>query len=172
MSNIVVITFDNADEAGEARKAIKKMEKQGQISLDDSAVVVKDEDGKIHVKNEVDRGVKVGAGVGGLLGLFIALVTAPFGFPLAALVLGVAGGAGVGALTDLGIQKKFVKQVSEAIKPNTSALFVIVRDSNPAAAVAVLKPFKGDVYHTSLPPEAEETLRRVLSKREGGASTA
>ena len=32
-------------------------------------------------------------------------------------------------------------------------------------AIAALKPYKGEVHHTSLDPEAEETVRRVLKKR-------
>jgi uncharacterized membrane protein len=66
----------------------------------------------------------------------------------------------------LGLQKSFVKEVSEALQPNTSAIFFIVREAEPNAAIAALKPYKGEVIHTSLDPEAEETVRRVLSKRD------
>ena len=144
------------------RDALQQQQKSGNLSLDDSAVVVKDADGKVHVKNELDRGVKIGAVGGGLLGLLISGLF----FPLAGLVVGVLGGMGVGALADMGVQKKFVEEVGAAIQPGNSALFFIVRDANPNAAFAALKPYKGEVYHTSLPTEAEETLRRVLKDRD------
>ena len=46
----------------------------------------------------------------------------------------------------------------------TSALFIIVRDSNPDVAVAALKPYKGKILQTTLSPEDEENLRGVLKK--------
>ena len=162
MSNLIVITFDNAEEAEKVRESIHQQQKRDNIKLDDSAVVVKDEHGKIHVKNEMDRGVKIGAIGGGLLGLLIAGIF----FPFAGIIIGAMGGAAVGALTDMGIQGKFVKEVADSIGPNNSALFLIVRDANPSAALAALRPYQGTVYHSSLDPEDEESLRRALKDRE------
>ncbi len=162
MSNLVVITFDSADEAGQVRDALRSAQKSGGLSLDDSAVVVKDADGKIHVKNEVDRGVKIGAIGGGFLGLLLAGIF----FPFAGIIVGALGGAAVGALADLGISKKFVKQVGDELGPENSALFVIVRDNvNPDMVAAALRPYKGTLYQTSFGTQAEENLRDVLSKR-------
>jgi len=161
MSNWIVITFDNPDEAGKVRDALGKAAGGGYLRLDDSAIVIRDEEGKIHIKNEVDRGVKIGAVGGSILGLlFLGLFA-----PIAGLVVGAAGGALVGSVADLGVDKKFVEDVSDDLKPGTSALFVIVREANPAVAIAALKPYKGTVYHTTLTTEAEESLRQVLSRR-------
>jgi len=147
------------DEASKVREALKKQ--SANISLDDSAVVVRDEEGKVHVKDEIDRGVAVGALGGGALGLLIGGVL----FPVGGLVLGMLGGALVGKMLDAGVDKKFIDQVGEYLEPGTSALFVIVREANPAVARAALEPYKGKVIQTSLPTEAEEELRRALSKR-------
>jgi uncharacterized membrane protein len=159
MSNLVVVTFDNMEEASKVREALK--EQSANISLDDSAVVVRDEEGKVHVKDEVDRGVAVGALGGGALGLLIGGVL----FPVGGLVLGALGGALVGKMLDAGVDKKFIDQVGEHLEPGTSALFVIVREANPAVVRAALEPYEGKVIQTSLPTEAEEELRRALSKR-------
>ncbi len=160
MSNLIVIVFDNAEEAEKVRDTIRSIQHTGHIRLDDSAVVVKDAKGKIHVKNEVDRGIKVGALGGGLLGLLIASVF----FPLAGILIGVLGGAAVGAAAKLGISKSFVQEVSDAMEKESSALFIIVRDSQPDVAVAALKPYKGKLLQTTLSPEDEENLRGVLKK--------
>jgi len=161
MSNIIVITFDNEDEAKQVRESLKKVDRGGYLSLDDSAVVVRDQDGKYHVHNELDRGVKVGALGGGLLGLLLGVVFAPIG----ALLIGAAAGGLIGSSFDLGISKKFIKDVEASMDPGTSAIFFIVRDADPTMALSSLKPYKGEVYHTSLDPDDEEHLRKILSKR-------
>ena len=158
---MIVITFENVDEASQVRESLRSIEKEGLLRLDDTAVVVREEDGKVHVKNEVDRGVKVGALGGGILGLIIGSIF----FPIGAIVLGVLAGSLVGASTDLGISKKFIKEVTESLQPGTSAIFFLVRDGNPNAIVGVLRPYKGEIYQDTLTSEDEETLRRVLSKR-------
>lgn len=161
MSHLVVVTFDNPEEAGKIRDTLRSAERADYLSLDDSAVVVKDAQGKLHVKDEMDRGVKIGAVGGGLLGLLIGGIF----FPVAGLLVGALAGGLLGSTVDLGIQKKFIKQVEEELQPGTSAIFFVVRDANPDVALAALKPYKGHVYHTSFPPEAEQELRRVLGKR-------
>jgi uncharacterized membrane protein len=161
MANLVVIAFEDAEEAGRVRKSLRDLEKQGLLSLDDSAVIVKDAEGKVEVKKEMDRGIKVGAVGGGALGLLIGSIF----FPFAGLIGGALVGAVVGNLADLGVDQKFVHDVGAALKPDSSAVFVLVREANPNAALAALKPYKGQIYHTSLPAETEQALRDILSKR-------
>jgi uncharacterized membrane protein len=161
MSNLVVIAFDNMEEAGKVRETLRSAQHEDLISLDDAAVVVRDEDGKVHVKNETDRGVKIGAVGGGLLGLLLASVF----FPIGGLVIGAIGGALVGKAFDTGVDQKFVKDVEAQLQPGTSAIFFIVREANADVAAAALRPYKGTVLQTTFPPEAEDELRRILKKR-------
>ena len=157
MSDLIALTFDNADEAKRVRDVLKQLQHDGQLSLYDAAVVVKDADGTIHAHNEIDRDVKVGAGVGGLLGVLVG-----FMFPLAGLAIGAAGGALVGKSLDRDIDKQFVQEVSAALAPGSSALCVLVREGETAVLRAALGPFKGKLYQTTLDPETEQQLRDAL----------
>ena len=161
MSYLVVISFDDPDEAGKVRQTLSSIEHTGHLSLNDSAIIIKDDDGKVHLKNEVDRGVKIGAVGGSLLGLLLASVF----FPIGGLVLGAIGGALLGKMADTGVSQKFVKEVTEDLQPGSSAIFFIVRGDDPNPTVAALRQYNGKVLQTSLPEEAEDTLRRELEGR-------
>jgi uncharacterized membrane protein len=147
MSSLVVVTFDSPDEAQNVLDILRGQSKYGNISFDDTAVVSKDADGKVHVKNNVSHGTMVA---------FIA-------FPVAGLLVGGAIGAGIGRLMDLGIDGHFVQEVSKSIEPGTSALFVLVHDANPAVVRAALEGHHGTVLQTTLSEEAEENLKKALS---------
>lgn len=161
MSNVVVIIFDTAAEAGQARQSMKELEREGRLALDDAAVVVKDAEGNVTVRNELDAPIAQGALVGSVLGLMVGFVF----FPIGGLALGAVGGALVGKSLDRGIDKQFVEQLKERLHPDSSALFLYIRQADPAAALAALKPYKGTVYHTSLSTTLDEQLESVLKER-------
>lgn len=158
MNNLIVLTFDNMEEADKVREALVQGKKNGVLQIDDAAVVVKDEEGKVHVRNQVSRGTWTATGVGGLLGLLIGTVF----FPIGGLVFGLAGGALVGRMMNLGVDGKFVKDVEAEIKPGTSAIFVLLKNENPTAELAILRQFNGKVLQTTLDTEAEESLKKAL----------
>ena len=163
MPNLVVITFEDPEEAQQVLEALREEEHDHQISLDDTAVVVKGEDGTVEVDNEVDRGIKIGAVGGGLLGLVIGFL---IGGPLVSLALGAIAGALGGDLANLGIDQRFINDVTEDLAPGSSALFLMARDADPEATAAALEPFEGKVYYSYLPEETEAQLREILDKGE------
>ena len=67
MSELIVFAFDTETGASEMRDALGRLQKEHLISLEDAAVVVRREDGKVKVKQAVSL---VGAGAwGGLFGV-------------------------------------------------------------------------------------------------------
>ena len=161
MSQLVVLTFDDTEQAGQAFQALKKAQSSGHLKIDDAAVIVKDESGKVDVKNQMDTGVKWGAVGGGMIGLILASVF----FPLAGLAIGALGGALVGKTLNMGVDQKFVKDVTESLKPGSSALFVI-GSGNPDVVIAALRPFQGTIHQTTLSTEAVEQLHDALKSKE------
>lgn len=157
MSDLVVITFDNETDAGDLLNSLRSIEKQGQMSIEDTAVLTKDQSGKLKVNNEVSGATETGAVVGGSLGLMLSFL-----FPVAGIAIGIGGGALVGKLLNTGVDGQFVKDLGEEMKPGTSALFVMGRGSNHEAVRGAVEPFKGTVYQTTLDSDLEDELKRAL----------
>lgn len=160
MSQLVVITFADKETANAALTAVRGVEKSGNLSLSDTAVIVKDADGKVSVDNEWSSGVEIGAVAGGVLGLFTSFI-----FPVVGTIAGAALGALVGSKFDTGVDKDFVKDVSQSLTPGHSALFLLVRGGNPDAAIAAMRQFQGTVHQTTLSPELEQSLRDALKSK-------
>jgi uncharacterized membrane protein len=156
--NLVVLSFADEQQAGAALRALRDQQKQGLIHINDTAVVTKDQAGRVRTLNEASSATEIGAVAGGALGLVLF-----FMFPVAGAALGAAGGAAVGALMDQGVDGKFVREVSESLQPGTSALFVVFDQANPAVMQA-LHPFHGKVIQTTLPEDIEARLRQAINE--------
>lgn len=162
MSNLIVFTFDNETEAERMRDELVKMQKQQIISLEDAAVVIRREDGKVKVK-QAQSLVGAGALGGSFWGLLIGLL---FWAPWLGLAIGAATGALAGGMTDVGVDDKFIKEVGENIEPGHSALFLLVIDSTPDKVMEGLKDFHPTIYQTSLSAEDDAKLRAAFGEED------
>jgi uncharacterized membrane protein len=111
----------------------------------------------------VQTGALAGGTSGALWGTLIGLL---FLNPLAGMALGAGVGAASGALagklSDYGIPDDFIKQLGSTIKPNSSALFLLIQKVTADKALPKIKDFKGHVLKTSLSDEREQRLREAL----------
>lgn len=168
MSELVVVAFDTPNEADRALNELTRLQREYLIDLEDAVVATRAPDGKVRLKqsvNLVGTGAAGGALWGGLWGGLVGLL---FLNPLLGWATGAAFGAGAGALSgrlaDFGINDDFMRSLSQTLKPDTSALFVLVRKVQPEKVLAELSNFKGRLIRSSLSPEQEERLARALEK--------
>ena len=165
--DLVVITFDNMDEAEKVVDSLKSEQKQGLINLEDTAYVVKDEKDHVTVKNAIDKTVKQGAVGGGLLGLFLSfLFFGPLG-PLGMTLIGAVAGGAVGHLVKAGVSNKGIEVGRTAWKTGTSAVFFLVRSADAAATLAVLRQYKGKVLQTTVDSDMEASIKRAVGDKSG-----
>ena len=93
MGDLMVVAFPGEDTADQVLNKLQALQKEHLIDLEDACVVVRDRNGKVHVKQAVNL-VGLEAASGGLWGgLWGSLVGLLFLNPL----LGFATGAAVGA---------------------------------------------------------------------------
>ena len=166
MAELVVVGFDDPNEADRVLMELQRMQKEYLIDLEDAVVAIRTPDGKVRLKQTVDL-VGAGAASGGLWGaMWGSLVGLLFMNPLLGLITGAAFGAGAGALSgklvDYGIKDDFIRQVAETLQPNTSALFLLVRKVQPDKVLQELSRFRGRIIRSSLSPEQERKLQQAL----------
>jgi uncharacterized membrane protein len=120
---IIVAAFQDPNGASAALAELKQAKKQGLIKIEDAAVLVKDADGKLRIKETGDMGGGKGAVIGGVVGGVIGLLAGPVGW--AAL-----GGAVIGGLAakmrDGGFSDARLKQIGESLKPGSSAIIAVI----------------------------------------------
>ncbi len=173
MTELVVIGFDHQQEADRVLTELKRLQKEYLIDLEDAVVAIRQPDGKVQLKQSVNL-TGIGAASGGASGAFWGtLLGLLFLNPLAGFVIGGLAGAGAGAisgsLVDYGIDDNFAKSVAETLKPDSSALFVLVRKAQPEKVLSELSRFRGQVLRSSLSPKQEAQLQAAISGKSAQA---
>ena len=158
MSELIVIGFEEEKTAFELEKALKDVQKQGVIKMDDIAVVTKTKDGEMKLHQSLMT--TAGAALYGFWGMLIGLI---FANP----AIGAAVGAGLGALTgnvfEAGVEHHFIKEVKTLIEAKKSSVFIrLVKVTDEKKVLEAISPFKGEVLKSNLLADDEAKLRKAL----------
>ena len=141
---------------------VQMWQDQGLYEVADAVTAVRDISGELHIKQTKSLTGKYalgGTGVGFLAGLLL-------GGPIGGMIGGAAIGAIAGKMKDIGIDDKFIKQVSEGLAPSTSALFLMGKATNEEKLMEEIRPFKALIASTTLPAEQEKALQELLKREE------
>jgi uncharacterized membrane protein len=160
MSSLIAVGFKDEFTADEVILELRKLQKEHLIDLEDAAIVIRNKDGKVKIKQTQELTTQ-GALSGGFWGLLFGFI---FFNPLLGWVVGAIAGGVSGALTDLGIDDNFIREVGSTIEPSTSAIFVLVRSATPDKVLEDLSKFEGKILKTSLSNKDEAKLQAILSK--------
>jgi uncharacterized membrane protein len=161
---LIVLGFDGNLKAQEALLATTRLQAEGVILLHDAVFVTKREDGSTRVTETVDQSPGDAALSGAFWGvLFGTLLAGPVG-----TVVGGAVTAGANALiarlVDIGIPDGTIKELREAIAPNTTALALLVSHIQEEKLVAELRRFAGaKLVRTTLSDEAVAAVKDALA---------
>jgi len=160
-STIIVLGFDLQFGAEGMLEHLDKLQEEGLITLEDAVIASRGVGDKVDIKQANPQTGKTslkGTGVGLLAGLLL-------GGP----ILGAAAGAGIGAIVgsvkDFGLDDHFVTEISESLKPESSALFLLVKEANTKELQDKFDSYKARVLTTSLPPDKKAALEKFLEDR-------
>jgi len=130
--DVLIAVYLIPDLAQKDFDAYVKLAGDGEIVTDGVALIVKDAEGEVHVQETGDhlgrKGVKAGAGVGLVVGLFAPPL-------LAATVVGAAAGAVAGKFARHRAQAGIGEKMDDALPPGSAGIIAIY-DHDGADAVA------------------------------------
>jgi uncharacterized membrane protein len=117
LSNLIAVAYDDVDTAKTVLAQLRELSVEHAITLDDAVVAERRPDGKIKLHQSLKPGAAGAAGGamwGGLIGL---LFLAPF----LGMAVGAASGGAVGAMSDFGVDDRFMKDLASDMEPGTAA---------------------------------------------------
>ena len=164
MRDLIVAGFVGQYTADQVLLDLLKLEQVHLVDLDEAAVAIRKSDGTIAIK-QTSTLVMADAAVGSGCGLLIGAVCLN---PLMGTLVGGVVGAAVGKIIKLvekiGIKDDFIKNIAGTLKPDSSAIFVLVSKGLSDQVVKELGKFSGTLLRTSLSPKNEEELNRIMQQ--------
>lgn len=123
---MLVVVFDNESKASEGLNALRELDRNGDITLYATAVVSKDANGKLSIKQAADQG-PIGTATGLFAGSLIGLLGGP-------VVMAIS--VGVGTITGLAFDVSqddtnvtFVDEVSAALSKGKTAIIAEIEEA-------------------------------------------
>jgi uncharacterized membrane protein len=159
------VSFDGLLRAQEFLLAINRLAAAGDIALRDAVLVMKDQDGKVRVRETIDpqpgRSALSGAMWSGLLGLMLG---GPVGW-LAGMGVGASAGAISARIVDLGVPDEWVGWFKQAVRPQTATVVVLAGGIRFDALYREANRFTGaELVQTTLRPGAAAELAAAFDR--------
>lgn len=160
MSELVAIAYLDQRRAAEALDAMKRLQKDGALDLNDAVAVSKDNEGRIKIEGAVSRAA-AGTTGGLVLGALVGMV---FLSPVIGALFGAVAGGFAGTFADVQHIDDFVLDVGNTMPPGSSAILMLIDKADPDKTLAALRQLGGEVIRTSLPDDAEARIRTALGQ--------
>jgi len=157
MSDLVAIAYPDLATAQQVATNTAEAQKAHEIELEDLVIIERKADGKVklHQPSMAGLGAASGALWGGLIGLIFLM-------PLLGMAMGAAAGAAGGALSDYGIDDKFMKELGTELDQGGAAVLFLIRSVSIDKVLPQIK-IEGKVIQTSLDNETEQRLTEALA---------
>ncbi len=143
MNKMLVAVFDGEAAAFEGLSALKDLHRDGDISLYSSAVIVKDKNGTIEIKQAADSG-PAGTAIGLFTGSLIGILGGPAGMAVGASLGGLAGA--VFDMNKSGVDVTFLDDVSKTLTAGKVAVLAELEESWTTPVDARLHRLGGIVF--------------------------
>jgi uncharacterized membrane protein len=145
-AHLIAVAYGDKATAERALARVQALGREHALRLEDAAVGVRLENGKVALDQTRQLAAGDGIVAGGSLGLLLGLV---LGVPIAGAIAGLSGGGGLAAI-DRGIRDESMNQLTEKLEPGHAALFALVKNVDWQRLHDALAPLGGELLAAQL----------------------
>lgn len=157
MNRIIVSIFENEEKAYKGQSALKELHLSGDITLYATAVISKNDEGKVEMKNLSEKG-PLGTRVGMLSGAFVGLIGGPIGMALGASV-GALGGMLYDASNEA-FSGNFIDEVAKELENGKTAVIAEVEEGWKTPVDTKMAELHAMVFRFNQSEKKEELFQR------------
>ncbi len=157
---VVIAAFEDEATALDALHVLQEAHREDELKFKAYALVRRDAEKKLHVKETGDPGGAAGLVSGGALGVALGLLAGPIG--LAALTGAVVGGLAL-KFRDTGVKNDEIRAAGESLKPGMAALLILAEEGSEDVIAEKLALNGGTVVRAAL---AEEDVAQADARPE------
>jgi uncharacterized membrane protein len=147
VDSVVVVGFKENNKAYEGFSALKSLSDKQQLTARSAAVVERDPNGTLQIKDSFDAESGVATTGGGLVGMLLGVIGGPYG-----MLLGLTGGALAGGSFELNRgdeQDEVLTQLNAAINPGHTVLVAQINEPTEAVLDKAMGDLGGVVIRRS-----------------------
>src|SRR6266511_1663205 len=157
MNKMLIAVFETETKAYEGLSALKDLHNNGDITLYATAVINKDQNGQVQVKDSADEG-PIGTGVGLLTGSLLGILGGPVG-----LAIGAFTGSVAGLIYDVNVDDvntTFVDDVSKSLSKGKTAVVCEIDETWTVPVDTKLEALDGLVFRRLTYEVEDEQINR------------
>ena len=165
---LLVLVFDAPGKAEQALELLQSLKREKIVArIRNAAILVKDANGEVSIKEAEDVDKRHGAIFGAITGGLVGLVGGPVG-----AIVGAAAGAATGRIAadkiDMGFSDDYLESLKTSLQPNSSAIIALVEHEWTGTVTEALTKQGGQVFRQALP---DEIITRALAEDSGEETT-
>jgi uncharacterized membrane protein len=149
---VMAAVYEDQERARTILDMLQQMHRASTITLADSTMVTKNEQGKLEIKETREVTTRKGAKRGAVITGCLAIIYPPS--LIASLLLGGTLGGLWGRLRDTGIKTGDMKEIAANIEPGKAAVFALAEPEHVPAIERALEGYDGRIirHGTAAPP--------------------
>lgn len=160
---LLAAVYPNEEHAKTTLDMLESMHRAVTITLIDAAMVTKDADGKVHVKETAELTTRKGATRGAVIAGVFGLIFPPS--LIASVLAGGAVGAIAGKLRDTGIKSAQITDIANQIEPGKAAVIALTEGEFGPQVQQALTGYEGTLLIQAV---SEEDLKKIYEAESQG----